>query len=49
MDPGHREYATVDVRMPADLFTDLDAYAVAHDYNSVDDAVADALARRDSR
>ena len=43
MNAGPHEYATVDVRMPADLFTDLDAYAVAHDYDSVDDAVADAL------
>lgn len=43
MNSGPREYGTVDVRMPADLFTDLDAYAVAHGYASVDEAVADAL------
>mgnify|MGYP002339223526 CR=1 FL=1 len=38
------EYVTVDVRLPAALFTDLDAYAVAHGYASVDDAVSDAIA-----
>jgi hypothetical protein len=46
MNSGPDEFATVDVRMPADLFTDLDAYAVAHGYGTVDDAVADALAAR---
>ncbi|MEF8784342.1 MAG: hypothetical protein V5A45_00300 [Haloarculaceae archaeon] len=37
------EYVTVDVRLPAAMYTDLDAYAVAHGYASVDDAVSDAL------
>jgi metal-responsive CopG/Arc/MetJ family transcriptional regulator len=37
------EYVTVDVRLPAALYTDLDAYAVAHGYDSVDDAVSDAI------
>jgi hypothetical protein len=43
MAPGPEEYDTVEVRLPADLFADLDAYAVAHGYASVDEAVADAL------
>lgn len=43
MTAGPDEYATVDVWMSADLFTDLDAYAVAHGYGSVDEAVSDAL------
>ncbi|WP_340100799.1 hypothetical protein [Salinibaculum salinum] len=44
MNSGPRpEYVTVDVRLPAALYTDLDAYAVAHGYGSVDDAVSDAL------
>ncbi len=44
MNAGHNpKYTTVDVRLPAALFADLDAYAVAHGYTSVDDAVSDAI------
>jgi hypothetical protein len=35
----------VDVAMPAALFTDLDAYAVAHGYRNTDAVVAEAIAR----
>jgi hypothetical protein len=43
VDSGPRDYGTVDVWMPADLSMNLNAYAVAHGYASVDEAVADAL------
>jgi hypothetical protein len=49
MDHISAEYATVDVQMPAALFTDLDAYAVAHGYSSVDAAVSDAIETRTER
>jgi hypothetical protein len=39
------EYVYVDVPMPAALFADLDAYAVAHGYRNTDAAVADAIER----
>ena len=49
MTSGPSEYTAVDVHMPAALFADLDAYAVAHGYDSIDEAVADALDRQTDR
>lgn len=37
------EYVTVDIQLPSALVADLDAYAVARGYASVDDAVSDAI------
>lgn len=39
-------FVDVDVRMPADLFIDLETHAVAHGYGNVDEAVSDALRRQ---
>ena len=39
------EFTSVDVEMPADLFVDLDAYAVAHGYRSTDAVVSEAIRR----